>query len=189
MSLLIILILVIILLGGGGSYYAYNAYGGPGLGSGLGLVVVVLSLYGCYKGISSCFGSGRFSPRRFLIRICSANLARCSSERLLGFPFRAALRRALCSAVRGFLLRLRATDSLAMCSADCFPRGGSFFPLRLADCLARVSIEAFFPFFAALMAALCSFLRVLSFLPFLSADILARTSSEALVPSELPAIG
>lgn len=41
MSTILIIIVLIVLLGGGG-YYAHGRYGGAGLGSVLGLVVVVL---------------------------------------------------------------------------------------------------------------------------------------------------
>ena len=36
------LIIVLILLLGGGGYYGYNAWGGPGLGGVLGLVLVIV---------------------------------------------------------------------------------------------------------------------------------------------------
>lgn len=42
MSLILIIIVLLLLFGGGGGYYAHRSYGLPGLGSVLGLVLVVL---------------------------------------------------------------------------------------------------------------------------------------------------
>jgi hypothetical protein len=41
---ILIIILVIVLLGGGGGYYGHRHYGAGGLGSVLGLVVIVLGV-------------------------------------------------------------------------------------------------------------------------------------------------
>jgi hypothetical protein len=42
MSTILIVVLLILLLGGGGGYFGYSRYGASGLGSAVGLVVVVL---------------------------------------------------------------------------------------------------------------------------------------------------
>ena len=42
MSTILIVILLILIFGGGGGYYAHRSYGLPGLGSVVGLIVVVL---------------------------------------------------------------------------------------------------------------------------------------------------
>jgi uncharacterized membrane protein YccC len=42
MSTILIIVVLILLFGGGGGYYGYSRYGGRGLGSVLGLVLVVL---------------------------------------------------------------------------------------------------------------------------------------------------
>lgn len=42
MSTILIIVVLILLFGGGGGYYGYNRYGGRGLGSVLGIVLVVL---------------------------------------------------------------------------------------------------------------------------------------------------
>ena len=42
MSTILIIILLIIIFGGGGGYYAHGRYGTAGLGSVLGLVLIVL---------------------------------------------------------------------------------------------------------------------------------------------------
>lgn len=40
-STLLIILILLLLFGGGGGYYAYNTYGGTGLGGVLGTVVVI----------------------------------------------------------------------------------------------------------------------------------------------------
>jgi hypothetical protein len=42
MGLILLIIILVLLFGGGGGYYAYGAYGGTGLGSVLGLILVIL---------------------------------------------------------------------------------------------------------------------------------------------------
>lgn len=42
MSLLLLIIVLVLLFGGGGGYYAHRAWGSPGLGSVLGLVLIIL---------------------------------------------------------------------------------------------------------------------------------------------------
>jgi hypothetical protein len=42
MSLLLIIVILLLLFGGGGGYYAHRAYGGPGLGGVLGLVLIII---------------------------------------------------------------------------------------------------------------------------------------------------
>jgi hypothetical protein len=46
MSTILIIVLLILLLGGGGGYYGYNRYGGAGLGGALGLVLIILLVFG-----------------------------------------------------------------------------------------------------------------------------------------------
>jgi Protein of unknown function (DUF3309) len=41
MSTLLIIIILLLLFGGGGGFYAYNTYGGTGLGGVLGTVLVI----------------------------------------------------------------------------------------------------------------------------------------------------
>lgn len=41
MTTILIIVLLVLLLGGGGGYYGYSRWGGTGLGSVLGLVLVV----------------------------------------------------------------------------------------------------------------------------------------------------
>jgi hypothetical protein len=42
MSTLLLIIILILLFGGGGGYYAHRSYGASGLGSVIGLVIIVL---------------------------------------------------------------------------------------------------------------------------------------------------
>jgi hypothetical protein len=42
MSTLLIILILLLLFGGGGGYYAYNSYGGRGVGSVLGTVLIVV---------------------------------------------------------------------------------------------------------------------------------------------------
>jgi hypothetical protein len=41
MNMLLIILILLLLFGGGGGYYAYNTYGGTGLGGVLGTVLVI----------------------------------------------------------------------------------------------------------------------------------------------------
>jgi hypothetical protein len=41
MSTLLIIVILLLLFGGGGGYYAFNTYGGAGLGGVLGTVIVI----------------------------------------------------------------------------------------------------------------------------------------------------
>lgn len=54
--MILIIIIVVLLLGGGGGYYAHGRYGRTGLGSVLGLVVLVLVLLWLFGGLA---GMGR----------------------------------------------------------------------------------------------------------------------------------
>lgn len=56
MGTILIIIIVVLLLGGGGGYYAHGRYGRTGLGSVLGLVVLVLVLLWLFGGLA---GMGR----------------------------------------------------------------------------------------------------------------------------------
>jgi hypothetical protein len=49
---LLIIIVLVLLLGGGGGYYGYRSYGGPGLGSVLGLIVIVLLVVWLFGGLA-----------------------------------------------------------------------------------------------------------------------------------------
>lgn len=51
MSLILIIVIALLLFGGGGGYYANRAYGLPGLGGVLGLVVTVLVLLWLFGGV------------------------------------------------------------------------------------------------------------------------------------------
>lgn len=51
MGTILIILLLIVVFGGGGGYYGYNRYGGRGLGGVLGLVLVVLWLFGGLHGM------------------------------------------------------------------------------------------------------------------------------------------
>lgn len=51
MSLLVIIILLLLVFGGGGGYYAHRSYGGTGLGSVLGRVVVVVLVLWLVGGV------------------------------------------------------------------------------------------------------------------------------------------
>jgi hypothetical protein len=42
MSTILIIIILLLLFGGGGGYYAFNTYGGVGLGGVLGTVLLIL---------------------------------------------------------------------------------------------------------------------------------------------------
>lgn len=42
LSLIVIIVVLLLLFGGGGGYYGYRRYGGSGLGSVLGLVLIIL---------------------------------------------------------------------------------------------------------------------------------------------------
>ena len=42
MNLILIILVLLLLFGGGGGYYAHRTYGARGLGSVLGLIVVIL---------------------------------------------------------------------------------------------------------------------------------------------------
>jgi hypothetical protein len=52
MGTLLIFVILILLLGGGGGYYGYSRYGGSGLGSVVGLVVVVCVVLWLFGGLN-----------------------------------------------------------------------------------------------------------------------------------------
>ena len=56
MTTILLIILIIVLLGGGGGYYAHGRYGGAGLGSVLGLVLVVLIVLWLMGALTSTVG-------------------------------------------------------------------------------------------------------------------------------------